>query len=123
MGWLLKRQCPPFSVLNRCALIGRIYLSLVAYSRQVALPPTNHLRPSLFWAFCWRDSGQAAGAWLPTPTWPPGEGTHTGLEHLWKNPNQLALPNGWYEGRSACLKDGKEGLDSHREEIWAGGFP
>lgn len=37
MGWLLKRQCPPFSILNRCALIGRIYLSLVAYSGQVAL--------------------------------------------------------------------------------------
>lgn len=58
MGWLLKRQCPPFSVLNRCALIGRIYLSLVAYSGQVALPPTDCLGLWLFWAFCPRASGQ-----------------------------------------------------------------
>lgn len=58
MGWLLKRQCPPFSVLNRCALIGRIYLSLVAYSGQVALPPTDCLGLSLFWAFCPKASGQ-----------------------------------------------------------------
>lgn len=61
MGWLLKRPRPPFSTANRCALIGRIYLSLIAYSRQVALPPAHGRRLSLSWAFCWRDSGQAAG--------------------------------------------------------------
>lgn len=76
MGWLLKRQCLPFSAANRCALIGRIYLSLVAYSRQVTLPPTNHCRLSLFLAFCWRDSGQAAGG----PDFPRQPG-HQGKGH------------------------------------------
>lgn len=57
----LKETVPAFQCWNRCALIGRIYLSLVAYRRQVALPPTNRLRLLLFQAFCWRISGQAAG--------------------------------------------------------------
>lgn len=57
----LKETCLTFSISNRCALIGRIYLSLVAYSRQVALPLTNRFGLSLFWAFCWKDSGQDGG--------------------------------------------------------------
>lgn len=81
MGWLLKRQCLPFNAANRCVLIGRIYLSLVA-CKQVTLRPTNHCRLTIlglmlegFGSGCW-------WAWFPTPTRPLGEGTHTGLEHL-----------------------------------------
>lgn len=73
----LKETCLTFSILNRCALIGRIYLSLVAYSRQVALPLTNCFGLTILgllleglWSGWWQ-------AWLPTPTWPPGEGRHT----------------------------------------------
>lgn len=101
MGWLLKRQCPPSSASNRCALIGRIYLSLVAYSRQVALPPTNRLRLSLFWAFCSRDLGQAAGR--------PGF------------PHQRNLP-GKHIRRAGALMErsklaGPFGMDGMKEEV------
>lgn len=102
MGWLLKRQCPPFSILNRCALIGRIYLSLVAYSRQVALPSTNRPGLSLFWAFCSRDLGQAAGgAGFPHQLSHQGKSAHRARALM--EGSKLAGP--WSEGKGAWQKD------------------
>lgn len=120
MGWLLKRQCPPFSASNRCALIGRIYLSLLAYSRQVALPPTNRLGLSLFWAFCSRDLGQAAGG----PGFPhqrSHQGKYRPRARALMERSKLAGPFEMDGRRKRCLAEGwREGRTATDKKFWLG---